>query len=452
MSLRHNFTFECFCILFFIITTEAVEHHKLLLVSFDGFRYDLADQKPILPGFQYLNTNGVRAKYLQPAFPTLTIPTHMTIATGLHPESHNAVHNCYYNISSGVVDPKSEYFSSLTQNYWWDSGAEPIWITAVNQGLKSGGYMYPGSYNTFNGVSPTKKYIQNEFISTFENTWPESVNAVIRWLTEDDLDFVALHFLEPDFLLHKNGPTKNTKKDVSVWVSNTILDLISKVDKAGLTDNLNIIFVSDHGHLPINTSIGENEAISLNKHVRDDDVDFQLCYGPIGLIQPKLGRKEEVYRALKQQPNIDVYYKEDLPERWHLKKSDRITSIFVLGHPGFFVYWNYPGFHVTKGDHGYDNTLPNMRAFYYSIGPSFKKNYVMDGFESVHIYSLMCHLLGLKPAPNNGTLDVLRHTLKPVPADYFSLNMPLLVIVVLVGLYVLYNRFTRPKEVKFKGV
>ena len=29
----------------------------------------------------------------------------------------------------------------------------------------------------------------------------------------------------------------------------------------------------------------------------------------------------------------------------------------------------------------------------------------------MHIYSLMCHLLGLDPAPNNGSLEVLSETL-----------------------------------------
>jgi len=35
----------------------------------------------------------------------------------------------------------------------------------------------------------------------------------------------------------------------------------------------------------------------------------------------------------------------------------------------------------------------------------------IDGFESIHLYSLMCHLLKLQPAPNNGSLGVLFPTL-----------------------------------------
>jgi len=41
----------------------------------------------------------------------------------------------------------------------------------------------------------------------------------------------------------------------------------------------------------------------------------------------------------------------------------------------------------------------------------WQKNYTAEPFENVHIYSLMCHLLGLEPAPNNGSLEVLKDTL-----------------------------------------
>ena len=35
---------------------------------------------------------------------------------------------------------------------------------------------------------------------------------------------------------------------------------------------------------------------------------------------------------------MDVYLKEDLPERFHYKNNDRITSIVIVAHPGYYVY------------------------------------------------------------------------------------------------------------------
>nr|XP_002129588.1 ectonucleotide pyrophosphatase/phosphodiesterase family member 7 [Ciona intestinalis] len=432
-------------------TTVATKHHKLLLISFDGFRYDYANEEPMFPAFQYLNANGVRAKYLQGAFPTLTSPSHMSIATGLYTESHNVVHNCHYNMSVGHQG--SDFLSTLPVNYWWDTGVEPIWIAAVNQGLKSGGYMFPGSYATINGVSATKKVLQKQFMPYSQRSWQNRISTVVGWLKDEDMDFVALYFEEPDTLSHELGPdSKRVRYDVKSWVSNTIMHLLKKVEDAGLTDDLNIIFLSDHGHIPINTTVGHDDAVSLSKHINIDDIDFQFCNGPIGLIEPKPGRLVSVYQALKGQSNVRVYYKEEIPERWHLKGSDRIPSIIVVGEPGYFVFWKFPGYHPTRGDHGYDNKLVNMRAFYYSIGPSFKKNYVVDGFESVHIYPLMCHLLGIQPAPNNGSLDVLLKTLVS-DTDVPSVTVYLAVlIIVCIAMYFVYCKTRKGAKGKHKGV
>jgi len=35
---------------------------------------------------------------------------------------------------------------------------------------------------------------------------------------------------------------------------------------------------------------------------------------------------------------MQVYKKEELPERWHYKNSERVTSIVVVAEPGYSVY------------------------------------------------------------------------------------------------------------------
>ena len=44
------------------------------------------------------------------------------------------MHNSFYDPKShvGFVE-LPDYHETLTINEWWDNGAEPIWITAVNQ-------------------------------------------------------------------------------------------------------------------------------------------------------------------------------------------------------------------------------------------------------------------------------------------------------------------------------
>lgn len=55
--------------------------NKLLLVSFDGFRWDY-DQDVETPHLDAMALDGVKARYMTPAFVTMTSPCHFTLVTG----------------------------------------------------------------------------------------------------------------------------------------------------------------------------------------------------------------------------------------------------------------------------------------------------------------------------------------------------------------------------------
>src|SRR5436853_538726 len=61
----------------------------LILISFDGFRWDYLENHT-LPNFQrFFVKEGVKVSGgLLNAFTTVTVPNHWTLATGLYPESH----------------------------------------------------------------------------------------------------------------------------------------------------------------------------------------------------------------------------------------------------------------------------------------------------------------------------------------------------------------------------
>nr|XP_002131930.1 ectonucleotide pyrophosphatase/phosphodiesterase family member 7 [Ciona intestinalis] len=398
-------------VVFLSVQSLAATRNKLLLISFDGFSPVFAERVDT-QAFSYLNTNGVRAKFVKTAFPTLTTPSHVTIATGLYSESHGVVHNLKFNRSHSGTN--ETFYTTLTENDWWDNGAEPIWITAVKQGLRSGGYRFPGSYATYDGFRATKSILDKEEEFS-EDEWRMRVDGVMSWFVKDQMDVVALYFEYPDLTCHELGMDSEvvTKQTIPL-INRTILYLLDKVKQNGLIDNLNIIITSDHGFENVDQSVTEEDVISLSRYVDESLISFRLVepFSPLALIDPVPGQLERVYNALKDaHPKMDVYKKSELSERLHFKNNDRIPSIIILAHPGHEIYWKYPGYHKYKADHGFDNALESMNAIYYSIGPSFKKNYVVEGFESVHIYPLMCHLLGIEPAVNNGSLDVLRETL-----------------------------------------
>jgi len=49
-----------------------------------------------------------------------------------------------------------------------------------------------------------------------------------------------------------------------------------------------------------------------------------------------------------------------------------------------------------------------MRGVFVGHGPGFKNNFVGPGFSNIHLYEMMCRLLEINPANNDGSLDSIR--------------------------------------------
>ena len=72
---------------------EATER-ALILVSIDGFRHDYLDRADVdAPTLRRLATEGVRADGMVPVYPSVTLPNHWSLVTGLYPEAHGIVGN-----------------------------------------------------------------------------------------------------------------------------------------------------------------------------------------------------------------------------------------------------------------------------------------------------------------------------------------------------------------------
>lgn len=53
----------------------------------------------------------------------------------------------------------------------------------------------------------------------------------------------------------------------------------------------------------------------------------------------------------------------------------------------------------------------DMKPFFRAVGPAFHRNLEVGPFETVNVYPLMCHLLGIQPEANDGHLDTTKHML-----------------------------------------
>ena len=95
-----------------------------------------------------------------------------------------------------------------------------------------------------------------------------------------------------------------------------------------------------------------------------------------------------------------VWMKEDVPEYLHYGKNSRVGDVVVMPDVGYVIYDDKI---EAGGTHGYDPNLQDMHAIFRAVGPDVY-HLQTPHFPNVNIYSLICKLLGIVPAPNDGTL------------------------------------------------
>ncbi|XP_072014947.1 ectonucleotide pyrophosphatase/phosphodiesterase family member 7-like [Amphiura filiformis] len=392
-----------FLLLFFLSAASQVwthkGHGKVILLMVDGMRWDLFGLD--LPELQKIEENGVRARWMDPVFLTLTNPSAFSIATGLYVESHGVLLNVNFNPET--LERQYSFAEGINNTELWNQkGAEPIWVTAINQGHKAATLQYPGCNVAINGIWPTKNVI-SYYWQWYNYANHQAVDDTLSWLQEDDFDLALIYFHQPDSILHSFGYEDQRTIDVIKEIDSDIGYLFTKLESEGLSDITDVIIVSDHGHV----TLDPQKTIQIYDYIDPEDVHMLVAYVTVLELEPKEGQLEKLYSILKgAHPNLHVFKQEDFPEQYHYGDNSRHLKIIGYVDSPWVLYEDsadvkaYP----PKGSsHGYDNGNKDMKSIFFAQGPSFKKGYQKEPFESVNVYPLMCELLNLDPAPNNGS-------------------------------------------------
>lgn len=383
-------------------TPSQPAYSPLLLISFDGYRTDYLGRgrSPVLAR---LAADGVRAEALRAAFPTLTFPNHYTIVTGLYPDHHGIVNNRFVDPAGGK---QFVYNAPKTTSDpgWW--GGEPLWVSVERQGKHAATMFWPGSDVAIDGVRP------EHWLPFDTRTSPDvRVDQILTWL---DLpagqrpDFLTLYFEQVDHAGHDHGPD-SAEVDAALGEIDTALGrLIAGLKQRGMYAATNIVIVSDHGM----TAASKDRIVVLDKIVDIDKVDV-ITAGVLAGLAPKPGFEAAVDRALlAPHAHMRCWKKSDIPARLHYGANPRIPPLLCLADDGWLVdtqeYLNRPNRHISKGEHGYDNADPQMRALFVAHGPAFKRGLIVPEFDNVDIYPLLTKILGIRPAPHDGDFDVVK--------------------------------------------
>lgn len=385
----------------------------LILLSLDGFRAKyLKDHSSHIPVINKLRNDGTTTPHMRPVYPTKTFPNHYSIVTGLYPESHGIVDNKMYDVNQNA------FFSLKTNekfNPKWYQG-EPVWLTAMRQKLKAGTFFWPGSDVPINGTFP-------DFYKHFDKTitFEKRLSTVFEWLSlpqGERPDFYTLYLDEPDQSGHRYGPASTQVVQALEKVDKTVGMLMDGLLERDLHRCANIMIISDHGMEEASCE----KAAYVSTYLPEAD-GFSVIQGPAARIRPTRlpedffsfdyeGVVKNLSCRMPDQP-MRPYLKEHLPKRFHFANNKRIERGHLYMKEGWQAALNSEQIkYCTGGFHGSDNLFTHMQAIFIGYGPAFKGKTVVPPFENIELYNLMCDLLSIRPAPNNGTHGSLNHLLK----------------------------------------
>lgn len=379
----------------------------VILVSFDGFRYDYVDNfNP--PHFKEFISKGSQAKALIPSFPSKTFPNHYTLVTGLNPGHHGLVDNSFYDRK------RNEFYGMRNKDRVADPyyyGGVPLWELTRRNGMRSASFFWVGSEMSDESRRPDYYF---RFDDSIDPT--SRVDQVINWLKLPEQErphIITLYFSFPDHEGHTYGPNSEENRLAVLKADSLLGKLMSGVQSTKLP--VNVILVSDHGMLELPTQ--EETFIFIDELINRKDTTIVLVNGgtQTHLYFSDRDKKDSVYAFLKtQEGKFRVLKREEYPVRWNYNQ-DRVGDLLIEAKPGYYIreasrarFLSSAKIGSKLGVHGYDpEATPDVRGIFYAQGPNIKSGITVAPFHNIHVYPLIAKILGLPLPPIDGKSEVL---------------------------------------------
>jgi len=385
----------------------AKDNPYVILVSFDGFRWDYVN-RGITPNLKRMEREGASALSLRPTFPSKTFPNHYSIISGMYPENHGIIFNRFTNPFTGERYKVGDTLS--VRDSKWYLG-EAMWETAERQGIRTACYFWPGSEVHLSYRRPT-------YVEYYDHDRPyeERVDGIIRWLLLPESrrpHFLTLYFDATDTYGHKYGPDSPQINEAIQRLDSILGLLITRLENINFLDKVNIIVVSDHGMTPVS----KDRVINVEEMLNGIPAKIQWN-GPVMMIEPANGYFEKVLNHLTQQADhFRVYQRNQVPGFYHFSHHPFISRLILVADPGWSLVDNTTLRKLEKygfgGNHGYDNNHLDMHGIFYAMGPAFKQGYRTGTLWNIDIYPLICKILNIVPRQNiDGKLERIEFILK----------------------------------------
>ena len=265
------------------VAASARQADHVIVISIDGFRpalyRDPAGEGVSIPNLLALRDAGSAADGVQVCYPSMTYPSHTSLATGSRPARHGIVSNTIFDPATGS---QMWYFENVAVK------VPALWDVAKAGGLKTAGASWPVSVGAkIDVLFPESNQAPRDMTwlarARAEST-PGLVDAAVtalggfgesdnrnavqrdRFTTavathiirNERPNLLMIHLMETDSAQHAEGPGSQASKDAIARIDAHVGAIVTAVDEAGLRGRTTFIVSGDHGFSRVNALIQPN--------------------------------------------------------------------------------------------------------------------------------------------------------------------------------------------------
>lgn len=247
----------------------------VFIVSVDGMMPETYLQPDAyglkVPTLREIAANGAYSEGLVPVFPSVTYPSHTSIATGTNPGTHGIM-------SNGPFDPMGR-LPGAVRWYTVDIRVPTLWDVAKARGLKTALIYWPATvgaradavvqefWRQDPGTEEDAKLnfamaippglldaVAGKFPNFKKNFLPprvhdtESTDVAVHVIETMKPNLLMLHIFDVDHYQHQDGPLAGRGLEALEIADQQIARVIAAAKKAGTWEQTALVVVSDHGH------------------------------------------------------------------------------------------------------------------------------------------------------------------------------------------------------------
>ena len=354
--------------------SAAAPETTVIVLSWDGIRHDYPDWA-VFPGLSRLERDGVRATLLG-VYPSNTFPSHVSLATGTHPDTHGIVDNFFLEGGKRYDVGDADWIH-----------AEPVWISTQRQGVNAATYFWVGSESDWRGQGTWGR------VAPFAGH-PEAlkVRKILEWFDLPNGErprLIMSYWAGADEIGHRRGPVRRAIVPQVRKQDDALQTLIEGLDARNAWAATTLILVSDHGMTAVSGLI-DVEAALERAGVRARVYGGALARVFLRDVR-QLDKAERVLRAIE---DIEVYRPNALPPHFRLAWPGRNGHLVVTTEPPNVLAAEYSS---LRGAHGYPPQHPDMKAAFFAMGRGVEAGARPGELRQIDLAATIAALLEVAP-------------------------------------------------------